>query len=117
MILRAARKCLERNGCNGCPQKGSDQPCVEIFAEYITKCVDGFIDLETMRETNTHEDVLIVTADGVKGFMWYDEKGKVHIEDGFVFPELRFNRGTVQELISEKGERSAAWTSDTLKGI
>lgn len=60
-------------------------------------------------EIATHENVTILTADGVRGFAWFDENG-YHKEDGFVFPEIRMVKGTVQELVSENGERSAAWT-------
>ena len=108
--IEAARKCLMANGCNGCPLKGNDKPCAEAFAEYITKCVEGIPNLTEYIETGVHENVTIITADGMRGFMWYDEQGKQHQEDGFVFPDVRIIKGTVQELLSQDGERSAAWS-------
>jgi hypothetical protein len=108
--IEAARKCMKMNGCNGCPLKGIDKPCAEAFAEYITKCVEGIPQIDEYVETAVHEDVTIITADGVRGFMWYDEKGQQHQEDGFVFPDVRIVKGTVQELLSQDGERSAAWS-------
>ena len=112
-ILKAAAHCASGKGCWEapiCPMSGIEGSCAMRFAEYIHSVTsDGYVDTEPYHEGDTHEDVTIMTVDGVRGFAWYDEAGTRHDEDGFTLPKVRMIKGTVQILVKRNGERSAGW--------